>query len=95
MAPLSETSGAAVAQFHFHPAWLGYKPSLLGVFCMQSQQQSSVDSAPQFTSPTRVEVTECRTERLPTRVQANNVDGATVYLERRGGRTFLVADPHE
>jgi hypothetical protein len=68
---------------------------LLVTLGMQSQQQLSIRSSPQFASPTRVEVTDCQTDRLPTRVRANTVDGATVYLERRGGRTFLVADPHE
>jgi hypothetical protein len=50
---------------------------------------------PRYATPTRVDVTDCRTDRLPDRVRANRVDGSEVHLERRGGRTFLVTRPSE
>jgi hypothetical protein len=50
---------------------------------------------PRYATPTRVDVTECRTDRLPERIRANRVDGSEVYLERRGGKTFLVTRPAE
>ncbi|ELZ48367.1 hypothetical protein C465_09720 [Halorubrum distributum JCM 9100] len=50
---------------------------------------------PRYATPTRVDVTDCRTDRLPDRVRANRVDGSEVHLERRGGRTFLVTRPRE
>ncbi len=48
---------------------------------------------PRYVSPTRVEVTHCRTDRIADRVRANRVTGSEVHLERRGGRTFLVTSP--
>lgn len=51
--------------------------------------------SPQLVSPTRVDVTDCDAANLPARARANDVAGAELYLERRGGRTFLVADPTE
>ena len=50
---------------------------------------------PRYVAPTRVDVTDCRTDRLPDRIRANRVDGSEVHLERRGGRTFLVTRPSE
>jgi hypothetical protein len=40
-----------------------------------------------------VDVTNCRTDRIADRVRSNRVADAEVHLERRGGRTFLVATP--
>jgi hypothetical protein len=40
-----------------------------------------------------VDVTECRTDRIADRVRSNRVAGGEVHLERRGGRTYLVATP--
>jgi len=45
-----------------------------------------------FAGTTRLDVTDWTAGRLPDRVAANDVDGAELYLERRGGRTYLVAD---
>lgn len=85
----------AVTRFYFHSAWLGYKCLLLQYIYMNTQQQQSPYPSPRFAGPTRVEVTGCQTKQLPMRVEANNIDGTTVYLERRGGKTFIVADPTE
>ncbi len=53
------------------------------------------DDRPRYATPTRVDVTECRTDRIDDRVRTNRVTGSEVYLERRGGRTFLVTTPAE
>ncbi|MFO8115547.1 MAG: hypothetical protein R6U01_09365 [Halorubrum sp.] len=50
---------------------------------------------PQYATPTRVDVTDCRTDRIADRVRMNRVRGSEVALERRGGRTFLVTRPSE
>jgi len=50
---------------------------------------------PQYATPTRVDVTDCRTDRITDRARKNRVHGSEVYLERRGGRTFLVTAPTE
>jgi len=50
---------------------------------------------PQYATPTRVDVTECQTDRIADRIRTNRVRGSEVYLERRGGRTFLVTTPTE
>ena len=50
---------------------------------------------PQYATSTRVDVTECRTDRIGDRIRMNRVQGSEVYLERRGGRTFLVTTPAE
>ncbi|MFW6317168.1 MAG: hypothetical protein ACOC06_01710 [Halorubrum sp.] len=50
---------------------------------------------PQYATPTRVDVTDCRTDRIADRVRVNRVRGSEVALERRGGRTFLVTRPSE
>lgn len=48
---------------------------------------------PQFASPTRLDVTDCAAARIEARAEANQLDDAELYLERRGGKTFLVAKP--
>lgn len=53
---------------------------------------SRTSPTPQFAGTARVDVTDCETDRLPERARANNVGGAELYLERRGGKTYLVAD---
>ena len=50
---------------------------------------------PQYATPTRVDVTDCRTGRIADRARMNRVRGSEVHLERRGGRTFLVTTPAE
>jgi hypothetical protein len=50
---------------------------------------------PQYATATRVDVTDCRTDRITDRVRLNRVRGSEVHLERRGGRTFLVTTPTE
>ncbi|WP_066411171.1 hypothetical protein [Halorubrum aethiopicum] len=55
----------------------------------------SSEDRPRYASPTRVDVTECRTDRIADRVRSNRVAGGEVHLERRGGRTYLVATPTE
>ncbi|WP_164471168.1 hypothetical protein [Halorubrum sp. CSM-61] len=50
---------------------------------------------PRYATPTRVDVTECRTDRIADRARLNRVRGSEVHLERRGGRTFLVTTPAE
>jgi len=50
---------------------------------------------PQYATPTRVEVTDCRTDRIADRIRMNRVRGSEVHLERQGGRTFLVTTPAE
>ena len=50
---------------------------------------------PQYATPTRVDVTDCRTDRIADRARMNRVRGSEVHLERRGGRTFLVTTPAE
>ncbi|WP_200895647.1 MULTISPECIES: hypothetical protein [Halorubrum] len=50
---------------------------------------------PRYATPTRVDVTECRTDRIADRVRLNRVQGSEVHLEHRGGRTFLVTTPAE
>ena len=50
-------------------------------------------NAPRYAAPTRVDVTGCPTADVTNRVSANRVAGSEVHLERRGGRTFLVATP--
>jgi len=50
---------------------------------------------PQYATPTRKDVTDCRTDRIADRVRMNRVRGSEVALERRGGRTFLVTLPSE
>ncbi|MDZ5809763.1 hypothetical protein U4E84_00135 [Halorubrum sp. AD140] len=50
---------------------------------------------PRYATPARVDVTDCRTDRITDRVRTNRVRGSEVYLERRGGRTFLVTAPRE
>jgi len=50
---------------------------------------------PRYATPTRVDVTECRTDRIADRARRNRVRGSEVHLERRGGRTFLVTTPAE
>ncbi|MWV63949.1 hypothetical protein GRS48_03795 [Halorubrum sp. JWXQ-INN 858] len=51
--------------------------------------------APRYAAPTRVDVTECRADRIADRARANRVGGSEVHLERRGGRTFLVTSPSD
>jgi hypothetical protein len=46
-----------------------------------------------YATPTRVDVTGCRTARIADRVRSNRVRGSEVHLERRGGRTYLVTTP--
>jgi hypothetical protein len=48
---------------------------------------------PQYATPTRVDVTDCRTDRIAERARRNRVRGSEVSLERRGGRTYLVTRP--
>lgn len=48
---------------------------------------------PQFAAPTRLDVTDCAAARIEDRAEANQLDDAELYLERRGGKTFLVAKP--
>ncbi|GAB6879979.1 hypothetical protein JCM17823_22530 [Halorubrum gandharaense] len=50
---------------------------------------------PRFASPTRLDVTDCPADRLDDRARANRVSDGELHLERRGGRTFLVATPTE
>lgn len=50
-------------------------------------------NAPRYAAPTRVDVTGCPADAVTDRVRANRVAGSEVHLERRGGRTFLVATP--
>jgi hypothetical protein len=50
-------------------------------------------SRPRYATETRVDVTNCRTDRIADRIRSNRVTDAEVHLERRGGRTFLVATP--
>ena len=50
---------------------------------------------PQYATATRVDVTDCRTDRITDRVRRNRVRGSEVHLECRGGRTFLVTTPTE
>ncbi|GAB7090677.1 hypothetical protein JCM18237_09480 [Halorubrum luteum] len=50
-------------------------------------------NAPRYAAPTRVDVTGCPADDVPDRVRANRVTGSEVHLERRGGRTFLIATP--
>jgi len=50
---------------------------------------------PQYATPTRVDVTDCRTDRIADRARRNRVRGSEVHLERRGGRTYLVTTPAE
>jgi len=56
---------------------------------------ASTHDRPRYTTPTRVDVTDCRTDRIADRVRTNRVRGSEVALERRGGRTFLVTRPSE
>lgn len=53
----------------------------------------ATSDCPRYATPTRVEVTECRTDRILDRARSNRVTGSEVHLERRGGRTFLVTTP--
>ncbi|MBP1923352.1 hypothetical protein J2751_002394 [Halorubrum alkaliphilum] len=55
----------------------------------------STSDQPRYGVPTRVDVTKCRTDRITDRARSNRVDNSEVYLERRGGRTFLVTAPSE
>ncbi|MFC6770535.1 hypothetical protein [Halorubrum pallidum] len=48
---------------------------------------------PRYATATRVDVTDCQTDRIVDRLRANRVRGSEVHLERRGGRTFLVTTP--
>lgn len=48
---------------------------------------------PRFGAPTRVDVTDWPAAELPERTRNHRIRGAELYLERRGGRTYLVADP--
>ncbi|MEF8779432.1 MAG: hypothetical protein V5A46_01975 [Haloferacaceae archaeon] len=48
---------------------------------------------PRFGSPTRVDVTDRPAEELPELARRHRVRGAELHLERRGGRTYLVAEP--
>ncbi|WP_164932798.1 hypothetical protein [Halorubrum amylolyticum] len=50
---------------------------------------------PRYATPTRVDVTDCRTDRIADRARMNRVQDSEVHLERRGGRTFLVTTPAE
>ena len=50
---------------------------------------------PRYATSTRVDVTDCRADRIADRVRMNRVRGSEVGLERRGGRTFLVTMPAE
>ena len=52
-----------------------------------------LESRPRYATETRVDVTNCRTDRIADRIRSNRVTDAEVHLERRGGRTFLVATP--
>lgn len=56
---------------------------------------SSQSPTLQLVSRTRFDVTDCDTDRLTERARANDVADAELYLERRGGKTYLVADPVE
>lgn len=50
-------------------------------------------TSPRLASRTRVDVTDCPTVRLPERARNNRIRNAEMALERRGGRTYLIADP--
>lgn len=50
-------------------------------------------ATPRFVSGTRVDVTDWSVAELTERARKHRVRGADLYLERRGGRTFLVAEP--
>jgi len=50
-------------------------------------------TSPRLASRTRVDVTDWPTGRLPERARDNRIRGAEMALERRGGRTYLIADP--
>ncbi|MFC6890953.1 hypothetical protein [Halorubrum trueperi] len=50
---------------------------------------------PRYATPTRVDVTDCRTDRIADRMRMNRVRGSEVHLERRGGKTYLVTTPEE
>ena len=50
---------------------------------------------PRYATPTRVDITGCRTDRVADRALLNRVHGSEIHLERRGGRTFLVTTPAE
>ncbi|AUX08736.1 hypothetical protein AArcSl_1101 [Halalkaliarchaeum desulfuricum] len=48
---------------------------------------------PRFGSDLEVDVTDWTAEELSRRSRDYRVRGSELYLERRGGRTYLVADP--
>mgnify|MGYP000271254804 CR=1 FL=1 len=53
---------------------------------------SSRTQPTRFAGSTRIDVTDCAATRIPDRAAANAIGGAEVYLERRGGRTYLVTE---
>ena len=50
-------------------------------------------ATPRFVSGTRLDVTDWPVEELSERAREHRVRGARLHLERRGGRTYLVAAP--
>ncbi|QKY17869.1 hypothetical protein [Halorubrum sp. CBA1229] len=56
---------------------------------------ASTQTRPRYATPTRKDVTDCRTDRIADLVRTNRVRGSEVALERRGGRTYLVTRPAE
>lgn len=56
---------------------------------------SRTTTSTRFAGRARLDVTDCEADRLPERARANDVRGAELHLERRGGRTYLVADESE
>jgi len=47
----------------------------------------------EMASGTRLDITDCPVDRIGERVRRNRVRGAEIHLERKGGRTYLVASP--
>lgn len=56
---------------------------------------TGIVTAPRFASSTRLDVTDVRTDQIPSRANAQRVGGAELYFERRGAKTYLVAAPSD
>jgi hypothetical protein len=58
----------------------------------RSDMSTEAPTSMRYSGRTRVDVTEYAAGRIPERIEENTVPGTEVYLERRGGRTYLVTD---
>jgi hypothetical protein len=91
--PKNENLVASQRPFHFHFGWMRFiigrrEPPSMDVDTIRTEPESEPESADAPDAARHVvDVSDLRADRIEA-----FADGGAVHLERRGGRTYLVAD---